>query len=564
MRFKDVRIGPKIFLACSAMILVFLLSESWLFSKYKEQVFQARKNQIVAGVETAWGIIDHYSKQVGQKYSEQEAKELAINAIKSLRYEGNTYFWINDTQPAMVMHPMKPELDGKDLSQSKDPNGLYLFKEMVSVTEKSDAGYVNYQWPKPGFEKPIDKTSYVKRHSKWNWIIGSGMYIEDLQAAISKIFWKVVFVLLGITALSAAMIYLLVRGISRPLNQTVEMINCLEQGILDKRLNMDRQDEIGQMGKAMNAFADNLQGEILTAFDKLADGDLTFEAKGFIREPLAKTNAKLNEIMSQIQTAGEQISSGSAQVSDSSQSLSQGATEQASSLEEITSSMTEMSSQTKQNAENATQANQLSAQARDAAGKGNAQMKEMMTAMDEINASGQNISKIIKVIDEIAFQTNLLALNAAVEAARAGQHGKGFAVVAEEVRNLAARSAQAARETADLIEGSVEKAENGVGIAQRTAEALSEIVDGITKTTDLVGEIAAASNEQSQGIGQINQGLSQIESVTQQNTANAEESAAASEELASQAQHLSRMLQNFRLKGQAVASQPGKVEKEKG
>ena len=212
--------------------------------------------------------------------------------------------------------------------------------------------------------------------------------------------------------------------------------------------------------------------------------------------------------------------------------------------------MTEMSSQTKQNAENASQANQLSAQARDAAEKGNEQMKEMMTAMDEINASGQNISKIIKVIDEIAFQTNLLALNAAVEAARAGQHGKGFAVVAEEVRNLAARSAQAARETADLIEGSVHKAENGVGIAQRTAEALSEIVTGITKTTDLVAEIAAASNEQSQGIGQINQGLSQIENVTQQNTANAEESAAASEELASQAQHLRKLLTQFRLSSQ--------------
>jgi methyl-accepting chemotaxis protein len=554
MKLKSLNISTKIYLLTGLLIFAFLLSSCWLYTGYKNQIFEGRRQQLVASVETAWSIIDYYSRQMDDGLSETEAQMLAKNTIKNLRYEGNAYFWINDSQPAMVMHPIKPQLDGKDLSQSKDPNGLYLFKEMVNVTEKSGTGYVNYQWPKPGSEKPQDKISFVKRHPKWNWIIGSGMYVDDLQAAIDRIFWKVAGVFAGIILLSFGLVWFFARQISLPLRQTVEMIDCLEKGILDKRLNMDQNDEVGKMAKTLDAFADNLQQEVLAAFDKLAEGDLTFEAKGLIKEPLAKANARLNEVMNQIQVAGEQIVSGSTQVSDSSQALSQGATEQASSLEEITSSMTEMSSQTKQNAENATQANQLSAQARDAAEKGNEQMKEMMTAMDEINASGQNISKIIKVIDEIAFQTNLLALNAAVEAARAGQHGKGFAVVAEEVRNLAARSAQAARETADLIEGSVEKAENGVGIAQRTAEALCEIVTGITKTTDLVGEIAAASNEQSQGIGQINQGLSQIESVTQQNTANAEESAAAAEELAGQADQLRRMLGQFCLKGKDIHS----------
>ncbi|MBN2428413.1 MAG: Cache 3/Cache 2 fusion domain-containing protein [Deltaproteobacteria bacterium] len=394
----------------------------------------------------------------------------------------------------------------------------------------------------------------ITYYSPWEWIIVAELDKNDLALAKSTLaetfdttIWEIIAIAGGIILLTIPVAFLFARGISNPLEKTVDMIESLEAGRLDKRLNMERKDEIGRLATTMDAFADNLQTEILAAFDKLADGDFTFEAKGLIREPLSRANANLNKIMAQIKITSEQIASGSTQISDSSQSLSQGATEQASSLEEITSSMTEMSSQTKQNAENATQANQLSAQARDAAEKGNEQMNEMMKAMDDINESGQNISKIIKVIDEIAFQTNLLALNAAVEAARAGQHGKGFAVVAEEVRNLAARSAQAARETADLIEGSVAKAENGVDIAQDTAKALSEIVIGITKTTDLVAEIAAASNEQSQGIGQINQGLSQIETVTQQNTANAEESAAASEELAGHADRLRQMVARFRL-----------------
>ncbi|MBU0484938.1 MAG: MCP four helix bundle domain-containing protein [Proteobacteria bacterium] len=347
--------------------------------------------------------------------------------------------------------------------------------------------------------------------------------------------------------------YLIAGMIATPLNKTVEMLKEMGKGHLDMRLNLDLNDEIGIMAKNMDEFADSLKNELVAALVKLANGDLTFEAipqdsKDAIRNALKKTGDDLNDIMTQMNLAGEQVASASGQVSDASQSLSQGATESASSLEEITSSMTEMGSQTKQNAENANQANQLAGQARDAAEGGNKQMEEMVKAMSEISESAQNISKIIKVIDEIAFQTNLLALNAAVEAARAGRHGKGFAVVAEEVRNLAARSAKAAGETAVLIEGSVKKTENGSEIADRTAEALKDIVSSVSKVTDLVAEIAASSNEQAQGISQVNEGLAQIDQVTQQNTANAEESAAAAEELSSQAAQLRGMLGRFILK----------------
>jgi methyl-accepting chemotaxis protein len=277
-----------------------------------------------------------------------------------------------------------------------------------------------------------------------------------------------------------------------------------------------------------------------------------------IKEAINSTLDSLNEILSDINVAAEQVSGGTKQVSDGSQALSQGATEQASAIEQLTASVTEIATQTKQNAMNANKANDISTEARDSAVTGNDQMKEMLQSMAEINESSTNISKIIKVIDEIAFQTNLLALNAAVEAARAGQHGKGFAVVAEEVRNLAARSANAAKETTAMIEGSIKKVETGTRIANDTAQALVKIVDGVEKATQLVSGIAAASNEQATAVTQVNRGIEQVSQVVQTNSATAEESAAASEELTSQAEMLKEMVSRFRLKNQASA-QPARI-----
>jgi methyl-accepting chemotaxis protein len=253
----------------------------------------------------------------------------------------------------------------------------------------------------------------------------------------------------------------------------------------------------------------------------------------------------VNRIIAGLREGAEQVSSASGQVSSASQSLAEGATEQAAGLEETSSSLEEMSAMTKQNADNAQQANTLAGEAKKAANNGSQAMTRMDGAIKDIQKSSDETAKIIKVIDEIAFQTNLLALNAAVEAARAGEAGKGFAVVAEEVRNLAMRSAEAAKNTSNLIEQSVNNSRNGVAICGEVKKSLDEIVIAIGKTTDLVGEIAAASNEQAQGVDQINSAVSQMDKITQQNAANAEESASASQELSGQAGIMSKIVNDL-------------------
>ncbi len=357
------------------------------------------------------------------------------------------------------------------------------------------------------------------------------------------------------------------RTISKPINKLVEAADRLAMGDVNVTAKIDRHDETGKLAKAFEKMIENIRSQAHAA-ERIASGDLTVEVvirseEDLLGKKLSEMVYNNNEILSSIATASDQVAVGAKQVSETSVQLSHGATEQASSVEELTASLEEISSQTELNAKNANRANELAENAKLNAVQGNAQMKDMLTAMEDINESSMNISKVIKVIDDIAFQTNILALNAAVEAARAGQHGKGFAVVADEVRNLAARSASAAKETTDMIEGSIKKAEGGTKIAKDTAEALSKIVDGVEKVATLVNDIAVASNEQAMGIQQINQGIMQVSNVVQTNSATSEESAAASEQLSGQASMLKETVSRFKLKkGQGTKGKSNEVSPE--
>lgn len=387
------------------------------------------------------------------------------------------------------------------------------------------------------------------------------------------------FIMIGVIVLSfviALLLSLFISGIiSKPIQKFASFAELLAVGDIDvgkvieekDRLLALRKDEIGLLASSFDKVIASTT-EQAQKMRAIADGDLTTVVT--VRSEFDVLGQALSELVEQfhaltvsIVSSADQVDSGAKQVADSSTALSQGAAEQASSVEELTAALEEITSQTVQNAQNAQTTDQLARNIKKDAETGNAQMAEMLHAMDEINASSDNISKIIKVIEDIAFQTNILALNAAVEAARAGQYGKGFAVVAEEVRNLAGQSSKAAKETTELIENSIKKVGAGTKIANETAGALAKIVAGISKASELVGNIASATKEQSSALEQINQGITQVSQVVQSNAAASEECAASSEELSSQAECLKESVSVFKLNAGVALLTEGKVKPQK-
>jgi len=381
---------------------------------------------------------------------------------------------------------------------------------------------------------------------------------EQARVALEATGRKVRLALVAAFVLTACILgpifFLFRNSIVRPLASVVAMARDLRNGRVAARVEVGRRrDEFRDMADALNGFADSLEHEVVDYLQKLAAGDLsgTITPAGTddrLRQALIKVGQDLDELLRTLQTTGLNLGENTEKTREISQSLSRQAAEQAASLEEIGASLGQVADQVQTNAGSAERANRLSDRVQEKVEAGNAKMENLVAAMEKISASGQDVSRIIKVIDEIAFQTNLLALNAAVEAARAGQHGKGFAVVAEEVRNLAARSARAAKETAELIENSVALTTRGRELAGDTASGLAEVVAGVTEVSDILEEIARASGEQSTAIAQINDGLAQIDHLTQRGVCEAEASSEAVQKLSDMAADLKNLLQRFRLR----------------
>ena len=455
---KGLRLSTKIILLGAGGVLVFAIVLTWISVMMERQV---KREKILATkhvVEVAYSLLEDYeSRHTKGEMTLEEAQSRAYERIKNLRYEGQEYFWINDMGPKMIMHPFKPELDGKDLNDFKDPNGKALFVEFVRTCREKGEGFVEYLWPKPGESQPVPKISYVKLMKPMGWVIGSGIYIDDVQKEISGIRYQFAAIIGFFGSLGMFACFLMARSISRPIHGVSEGISSIAE---------------------------------------------------------------------EVARASDHIASASHQLAD-------GASQQAAGIEEISSSLEEMSSMTRQNADNSGEANRLLREVSKTADETSSSLEKLTHAMEGISKASEETQKIVKGIDEIAFQTNLLALNAAVEAARAGQAGTGFAVVADEVRSLALRAAEAARNTAELIDGTSKKIGEGSRVLEKTNAGFTQMAAGMTKSVELVGEIAVASREQALGIEQISKAMSDMDQVVQQNAASAEETSSVSEELKS-------------------------------
>jgi methyl-accepting chemotaxis protein len=477
---------------------------------------EERKSDLQHVAETALGVVKAFGEQAAAgSLPVEEAQKRAMDSVRHMRYGTEGYVTIFNSHPTMLMHPTASQMIGKDLGDYAGPNGDHIYEDIVAIVKRDGKGFYSYAFPRPGAHDASPKISYATSYQPWDWILNTGVYVDDLDAAFRESLYRSVAILVVLAGVLAAAVVPLNRGILRSLG-----------------------GEPSYAAEIANKIANN----DLAVVVNIRPGD-----QSSLLFSMRRMQTQLSLTIAAIKMSAESIATATYQIAAGNQNLSQRTEEQAASLEETASSMEQLTSSVTLNADNASEASQLAENAAEVAAQGGAAVSRVVETMNDINAGSDKISDIVGIIEGIAFQTNILALNAAVEAARAGEQGRGFAVVASEVRSLAQRSSGAAKEIKELITDSVRRVQTGASTVQEAGTKMTEITREIRRVADIIGEISAASREQSKGIGQVNQAVTQMDEVTQQNAALVEEAAAAAGALESQAKELEASVSMFRL-----------------
>ncbi|WP_321864203.1 methyl-accepting chemotaxis protein [Burkholderia cenocepacia] len=519
-------LNRKLWLALALVWIGLLGVGAWSAYETRATMLAERKAGIANLVDSAAGIVKAYHAlaQSGTM-PEADAKRDALARLAAMRYGDSGYVFVMDSKPVVLMHPTLPKLVGTQVGDYLDPDGKPLFVTILNAAKATGSGFAEYRGRLPHSETAVPKISYVTRFAPWDWNISSGVFLKDIDTVYYRTLLGHLAVVFVIGFVISAAMLVIIRNVRGSLG--------------------------GEPDEAAALAARIAQGDLTQPVPvRAGDGTSMMAA-------MRDMQARLQATIGGIRQSAEAIASASRQISAGNDDLSQRTEEQAASLEETAASMEQLTATVKQNADNARQASGLANNASDIARTGSDVVNRVIGTMGEIDDSSRKIADIIGVIEGIAFQTNILALNAAVEAARAGEQGRGFAVVAGEVRSLAQRSATAAKEIRALIVDSVERVRNGSTLVGQAGTTMGEILQAVARVTDIMGEIAAASEEQASGITQVGRAVTQMDQVTQQNAALVEEAAAAAASLQEQAARLRDAVGAFRVGHTGGASPRG-------
>jgi methyl-accepting chemotaxis protein len=542
--YKDWGIFTKIMSLSLLTWLILVLATMFALVPFIGGLIMDEKKATVSYlVQEATSQLTSYQKQVEAGIlTKEEAQKQAAERISAMRYDGANYIWINDLGPKMVMHPIKPELNGKDLSENKDPNGKALFVEMVKVCRDKGKGFVEYAWSKPGSTKPVPKISYVELYQPWGWVIGTGIYTDDVNAAVRLIEIGIGGALLAMLALSILLAWLVSRTVIGPIKAVVDTIRDIAQGEgdLTRRLPVLGKNEIGELSEWFNTFIAKLHGiisQVSGSSMQLASSALELQLTS---KQMTESIAQLSSQSTSLATAGEEMSATSGDIANNCHQAAGnagGATKKANDGASVVG-------------QSITVMNTIAERVKNAA-----------TTVDALGVRSEQIGAIIGTIEDIADQTNLLALNAAIEAARAGEQGRGFAVVADEVRALAERTTRATKEISEMIkaiqketkaavtsmEQSVTQVEQGTSHASESGRSLQEILDIINDVTEQISQIATAAEEQTATTREISSNVMNLNDLAQQNDHALHETAIAANDVSRQAEELKQLVGQFRL-----------------